>query len=172
MILKSFKEKSNQKFINKLIDSRQSVLSLKKVESVGVILNLSEFDDFESFRVLFGELKLNPNKVKIAAFTDDYRFVETSSELLFSKKQIGWKGKIKSNELDTFVNTNFDALISYYKDDGLELNLITAQSKANFKIGISADDERLNDLILDLKPKDFGVFKHELIKYLTILGKL
>ena len=172
MILKSFKEKSNQKFINKLIDSRRLEPSSKKTESVGVVLNLSEFDDFEAFRVFFSELKFNPNKIKIAAFTDDHKMVELSKELLFSKKQIGWKGKIKSNELETFINTKFDALISYYKEANLELNLITAQSKANFKIGISKDDERLYDLILDVKSKDFSVFKEELLKYLTILNKL
>ncbi len=172
MILKSFKEKSNQKFINKLIDSRKAALSSKKMESVGIILNLSEFDDFEAFRVFFGELKINPNKIKIAAFTDDHKLLESSNELLFSRKQIGWKGKIKSNELETFVNTEFDALISYYKQDNLELNLVTAHSKANFKIGISNNDERLNDLILDVKPKDFNVFKEEFRKYLTILNIL
>ena len=172
MILKSFKEKSNQKFINKLIDSRRIEPSSKKIESVGIVLNLSEFDDFEIIRVFFSELKLNPNKIKLAAFTDDYKLVETTNELLFSEKQIGWKGKIKSNELETFINTKFDTLISYYKQDILELNLITALSKANLKIGISIDDERLNDLILDVKPKNFSVFKQELIKYLTILNKL
>lgn len=172
MILKSFKEKSNQKFINKLIESRSLEPSSKKIESVGIVLNLSEFDDFESFRAFFSELKLNPNKIKLVAFTDDHKLVESSKELLFSKKQIGWKGKIKSNELEMFINTNFDALISYYKQDNLELNLVTAHSKANFKVGISNDDERLSDLILDVKPKDFNVFKKELVKYLTILNKL
>lgn len=172
MILNGFKEKSNQKFINKLIDSRRVESSLKKVEFIGVILNLDEFDDFEAFRNLFSKLKLNPNNVKIAAFTGDSKLVESSRELLFSKKEIGWKGKIKSNELDTFLNTNFDALISYYKQDNLVLNLATAKSKSCFKIGISSVEERLNDLILDVKPKDFNVFKQELIKYLTILKKL
>lgn len=172
MILKSFKEKSNQKFINKLIDSRKAALSSKRLESVGIVLNLSEFDEFEAFREFFGELKLNPNKVKIAAFTEDHKMVELSKELLFSTKQIGWKGKIKSHELKTFINTNFDALISYYKEDNLELNLVTALSSSNFKIGISNVDERLNDLILDVKPKELSVFKKELIKYLTILNKI
>ena len=172
MILKNLKEKSNQKFINKLIDSRRLYPSSKKIESVGIVLNLSEFDDFESFRVFFDELKLNPNKIKLAGFTEDYKLVGVSKKLLFSKKQIGWKGKIKSNELETFINTNFDALISYYKQDNLELNLVTARSKANFKIGISHNDERLSDLILDVKPKDFDIFKKELVKYLTILNKI
>ena len=153
MILKRFKEKSNQKFINKLIDFRVPEISSNKIESVGIVVNLSEFDDFEMFRIFFEELKLNPNKVKIAGFTDDPKLVEFSNELLYSEKQIGWRGKIKDNGLKTFINTPFDVLISYYKDDNLELNLISALSKANFKVGISNYDERLHDLILEVDTK-------------------
>ena len=172
MILKGFKRKSNQKFINRLVSKREPVLSSKRIEFVGIVINLSEFDDFEAFRVFFGDLKLNPNKIKIAAFTDDSKLVSTSMELLFSPKDIGWKGKLKNNELETFVNKEFDALISFYKVDNLELNLVTALSKANFKIGISDKDKRLHDLIIDVKPKELNLFEKELIKYLTILKKL
>lgn len=172
MILKGFREKSNQKFINKLIDSRKAALSSKKIESVGIILNLSEFDDFETLRVFFESLKLNPNKIKIVGFTEDVKLVEASIELLYSEKQVGWKGKIKNNELISFINTNFDVLISYYKQDNLELNLVTALSKANFKVGLSNNDERLHDLILDIDPNKFDVFRNEFVKYLTILKKL
>ena len=172
MILKRFKEKSNQKFINRLIDFRVPEISSNKIESVGIVVNLSEFDDFEMFRIFFEELKLNPNKVKIAGFTDDPKLVEFSNELLYSEKQIGWRGKIKDNGLKTFINTPFDVLISYYKDDNLELNLISALSKANFKVGISNNDERLHDLILEVDTKEIDIFKQEFIKYLTILKKL
>lgn len=172
MILKGFKEKSNQKFINKLIDSRKAALSSKKIESVGIILNLSEFDDFETLRIFFESLKLNPNKIKIVGFTEDIKLVEASIELLYSEKQVGWKGKLKNNELISFINTNFDVLISYYKQDNLELNLVTALSKANFKVGLSNNDERLHDLILDIDPNKYDVFRNEFVKYLTILKKL
>ena len=54
----------------------------------------------------------------------------------------------------------------------MELNLVTAQSKANFKIGLSNNDQRQYDLIIDVKPNEFGLFKKELTKYLTVLNKL
>lgn len=172
MILKGFKIKSNQKFINRLLAEGRSTVSLKKIESVGIVFNLDEFDDFEAFRVFFSDLGINHNKIKFAVFTIDSNRVSTARELLFSPKEVGWKGKIKSNELETFLNTHFDTLISYYKQDNLELNLITARSKADFKVGLSNNDERLNDLILDIKPKNFDLFNKELIKYLTILKKI
>ena len=80
--------------------------------------------------------------------------------------------KIKSIELQDFINTKFDALISYYKADNLELNTVTALSKANFKIGISGNDQRLNDFIIDVKSSQINIFKQETLKYLTVLNKI
>ena len=39
-------------------------------------------------------------------------------------------------------------------------------SKAKFKVGISNEDDRLHDLIIDVALKDQDTFKVELIKYL------
>lgn len=172
MFLQGLKKISNQKFINKLLSRRKPILSSDKIAFVGIVINLNEFDDFEAFRIFFGDLKINPNKIKIAAYTDDSKLVSTSIELLFSPKDFGWKGKVKNNELETFAKTKFDALISFYKEDNLELNMVSALSKANFKIGISDKDERLHDLIIDVKPQEIDLFEKELIKYLTILKKL
>lgn len=172
MILKAFKVKSNQKLINKLIGSRKAALTSKKIESVGIILNLSEFDDFEKLRIFFEGLSINPNKIKLVGFTDDLKLMESSIELLYTDKQIGWRGKIKDNALTSFINSSFDVLISFYKEDILELNLVTALSKANFKVGLSNNDERLYDLILNVNPNNFDVFGNEFVKYLSILKKL
>ena len=53
MFLKVFKTKSNQKFINKLLTDRNVSVNNQKMESVGVILNMNEFSDFEAFRNYF-----------------------------------------------------------------------------------------------------------------------
>ena len=95
MILKGFKEKSNQKFINKLVSSRSAQISSKKIESVGIVLNMGEYDDFESFRIFFEELKLNPNKIKIIGFVEDPKLLELSRELLFSEKHLHYENDQK-----------------------------------------------------------------------------
>ena len=79
---------------------------------------------------------------------------------------------ILNNDLKLFLDTKFDALLSYYEADVTELKLITALSKAHFKIGILQTDERVNDLIINTKLYDFNVFKNEMFKYLTILNKI
>ena len=172
MILRVFKEKSNLKYINKLLNSRNVAISNKKIDTVGVILNLSEFSDFEAFRGFLKTLEIQVNKVKIIAFDADEKNVNQLWDTFFNPKDFGWKGKINNTELQSFIDTEFDALISFYKQDVLELNLITALSKANFKIGLSNEDSRLYDLIIDVKPNNFNLFKQELKKYLIVLNKI
>lgn len=172
MIFKAFKEKSNLKHINKLLNSRTAAIHKRKIESVGVVLNVDEYVDFESFRVFFKEVGILSPKTKIIAYVADINATQTLWDIKFNQRDFGWNGKIKNIELQSFLDTEFDALISFYKQNILQLNLITALSKANFKIGISNTDPRLYDLILDVEPKNFQLFKTELKKYLIVLNKL
>ncbi|WP_299365846.1 hypothetical protein [Winogradskyella sp.] len=172
MILKAFKEKSNQKYVNKLLSARKVAVSSNKVKTIAVLLNADEFIDFEVFRQYFKVLNLTSPKHKIVAFTNDDKFVSSQWETYFSPKDFGWKGKINNTELQLFINEAYDVLISYYKEENLQLNTITAASKANLKVGLSRNDERLYDLIIDVKPKEVQIFKEEFKKYLNILNKL
>ncbi|GAA4818489.1 DUF6913 domain-containing protein [Litoribaculum gwangyangense] len=172
MILKGFKEKSIKKCLNKLLSERHVNVSDSKIESLGIILNIDEVDDFELFRKFADYLKVHPNKIKIVAFSENRKDDLNSWDLCFNPKDFGWNGIIKNSELQTFLDTRFDALISYYEKEVIEIKLMTAFSKAKFKIGILQTDERLNDLILKTNVKQFDLFKDEVFKYLTILNKI
>ncbi len=175
MILKGFKENSNKKHLNKLLSERQVNVTDKKIESLGVILNIDEIDDFELFSGLSGlasSLKIHDNKFTIVSFSENDKDTLTTWDVCFNPKDFGWKGVIKNVELQTFLDTKYDALISYYTRDALELKIMTAKSKAQLKIGIAQNDERINDLIIKTKLKEFKIFKEETIKYLTILNKI
>lgn len=172
MIFKGFKEKSNQKYVNKLLSARKAVVDSRKIRFVGVILHADEFADFEAFRVFLKSIGIKSNKIKIIAYIEEEKGISYHWETYFGPKDFGWKGKINNIELNTFVETEFDALISFYKQEVLELDMITAESHANFKIGLSNVDQRLYDLIIDVKPSEFALFKNELQKYLTVLNKI
>lgn len=172
MILKAFREKSNQKFVNKLLNSKNIGISNKKIDSVGVIVDANEFSDVEAFKAYFNELGVQMHKIKIIVFVAEEKKTERLWGNYFSKNDFGWRGSIKHVELQSFVDTEFDALVNFYKNDALELKMVTAASKANFKIGLSGIDDRLFDFILDVDTKDFSVFKTELKKYLSILKKI
>lgn len=172
MILKAFKEKSNRKYVNNLLAKRQSSVDNNKIKTIAVLLNASEFHEFEVFRVYFKALNLNSPKHKIVAFTMDDKLEHNKWNAHFSPKDFGWKGKIKNLDLEAFINEPYDMLVCFFKNPGLQLDLITAASNAKFKVGISAEHEQYYDLIIDVDLKDINIFKQELKKYLNILNKL
>ena len=172
MFLKGFKEKSNKKYLNSILKSRSIAANEGKIKSLGVIFCIDEMDDFEVFRELATAIHVRPNKLKIIAYTENIKEAPNYWDTYFHAKDFGWNGKIKNIELQSFLDAKFDALISYYTKDILELKLLTASSKAKFKVGIFQTDERLNDFIIKTPLKAFKTFKKELIKYLTILNKI
>lgn len=172
MFLKAFKKKSNQKYINELLNSRKLEFKQGKIMNVGVILHPNEFSQLDAFLSFFKSLGVYDNKIDIIAFVDDIKEVNPLWGSYFSPKDFGWNGKIKNAELQSFVNKHYDILVCFYKQDILELNLIVAKSKANLKVGLTGIDDRLYDLIMAVDTTDFKLFKSELTKYLTILNKI
>ena len=172
MILKAFKEKSNKKYLNKMLSTRDIYVDDSKLESIGVIVNVDELEGFEAFKTLAKDLNVHPNKLKIIAYSSNKKEDFNSWDLCFNPKDFGWNGTIKNIELQSFLDMKFDVLISYYTNEDLELKLMTVASKAQFKIGIMQTDTRLNDLIINTQIKEFEVFSGELLKYLMILNKI
>jgi hypothetical protein len=172
MILKGLKEKSIKKNLNAILNNRETHFNNNKIESLGIILNADETNDFESIKTIAKSLNLLPNKLKIIAFTESKKEVTYSWNDCFNHKDFTWNGKINNNELQSFLDTKFDLLISYYSNDVIELKYLTAASNANFKVGIFQMDTRLNDLIIKTDFKNLEAFKAELKKYLSVLNKL
>ncbi|MFL0354434.1 DUF6913 domain-containing protein [Xanthomarina sp. GH4-25] len=172
MILKGLKEKSIKKNLNTILKNRGEHFNTNKIESLGIILNADETNDFESIKTIAQSINLRPNKLKIIAFTESKKEVTYSWNDCFNPKDFTWNGKVNNIELQTFLDTKFDLLISYYSKDVLELKYLTTASKAQFKVGIFQEDKRINDLIIKTEFKNIEAFKTELKKYLSVLNKL
>jgi len=172
MILKGFKEKSNKKYIDKCVKSRIITINASTIKTVGILVNDIEFNDLEWLNGLSKVLKINTNNLKIMSLTNTKKDEISVYTNTFTEKEIGWKGNFKSEDIKTFVSTEFDLLVNLYETNHLALQLVTAASKAKLKVGIASGEERLNDIIIQTKLKDHNIFKTELVKYLNILKKL
>lgn len=174
MILKGFKEKSKKNYINSQLKNRIIKEFNTKVTSIGVVFNTDEINEIPDFNGLAQALGIEKEKVEVIAFK--YRVEEKEKESLFnptfSSKQIGWRGLIKDQTLQQFLNKEFDILISYYKKDVTALKLITVASKAKLKVGVLETDERINDIIIKTEVNNFSTFTSEIKKYLNILNKI
>ena len=172
MFFKRFKRKSIQIYINNILKTRNANVNDRRIQSVGIILNQQEYYEHEDLLLFLKSNGIRESKVKFITFIADDKMKPNPWDSFFNPGDFGWKGKLNSVELQDFVDTKFDALISYYKNDNLELNTVTALSKANFKIGISGKDVRLNDFIINIKPNQIDIFKKEFLKYLKTLNKI
>lgn len=172
MILRGLKEKSNKKYINSTLRKRVVSNSSNKIQQLGILINSDEDIDYAWFNTLAAALNINENKVEIIAFTSNIKEEDYDFSPTYNPKHLGWKGSLKHVDLKRFTQTDFDLLISYYTEDSIALKLLTAASKAKFKVGILQEDERLNDLIIKTERNDFDTFKSELLKYLNILNKI
>jgi len=172
MILKGFKEKSKKNYINSQLKNRIIKEFNTKVASIGVVFNTDEINEIPDFNGLAQALGIEKEKVEVIAFK--YRVEEKESLFnpTFSSKQIGWRGVIKDQTLQQFLNKEFDILISYYKKDVTALKLITVASKAKLKVGVLETDERINDIIIKTQINNFSTFTSEIKKYLNILNKI
>ena len=172
MFLKAFKEKSNKKYLNKLLSERCVDVDSSKVYNLAVIINVNENDDYNLFKSLAKKINVHENRVRVVGYSNEVREDLNAWDVCFMPKDFGWHGKIKNIGLETFLDEKFDILISYYLDDCLELRLMTAKSKSKFKIGLLQSDKRLNDLIINTSINEYKVFEKEVFKYLTILNKI
>ncbi|QXP58236.1 DUF6913 domain-containing protein [Olleya sp. HaHaR_3_96] len=172
MILKGFKEKSNKKYINKCTKSRVLVPSNTVIKTIGVLVDSQQFSDLEWINQLAKSLKVNANNLKILSLFNNEKKEIALFGNTFSEKDLGWRGVIKSQTAKDFIAMNFDLLINLYETDALALQLVTAATNAQFKVGIYNARQDINDLIIETKLEDKSIFKKELIKYLNILNKI
>jgi len=172
MILKRFKDKSIQKYVNKLLNQRTVSIKKGEIKTVGVLLNAYEFADVEIFYEFLRGLDIQQARTKIVSYVSDPKASKELWGAYFSPNHIGWKGKINHPDLQIFVDTEYDLLLCFYREPHLELDLIAARSNANMKVGISKEKSDFFDLIIEVQPHEFKTFGSELTKYLNVLNKL
>ncbi|WP_420573131.1 DUF6913 domain-containing protein [Kordia sp.] len=169
MFLKTLQYKSAKKALTKkLSQDITKQVSNKLIETVGIIVNADEIDDFQ--RIVKG-LKL-PVVVEVLCYHKDLKKTRTVDYPVFYEKDFGWKGKPQTKDLEQFLEKPFDLLISYYTNDSLPLQLVSGLQKAEFKIGITGCDQEVHDVIIQTKEDEIETFTKELHRYLHILNKL
>ncbi|MCA0350033.1 MAG: hypothetical protein R2805_07050 [Flavobacterium sp.] len=172
MFLNHIKEFLFKKIVKKNITNVKNTPNDLLIKTVGIIFDENYFYEKEG---LLNELKKNgivENNCSILVFKNNSKKNETFSYPIFTYNDIGWSGSILKKEVQHFISQPFDLLISYYDTEKAALLSITNQSKANFKVGFSTIDKRLNHFMITTNAENYKVFIDELFKYLKILNKI
>ncbi len=140
--------------------------------TVGIVFDESYFKEKES---LVGELVRNgivESNIKVLVYKNKIKNKEVFNYPTFSHKDLSWKATFNKSDVGDFIAQKFDLLINYYDNEKSALLLVTNQSKANFKVGFSSVDKKLNHFMINTEIENYKIFIDELFKYLKILNKI
>lgn len=172
MFLNYIKDFSVKKILkNSLHNVKSSSLSTS-IQTVGLLIDASFFSEKEA---LINELIANgipADNIKVIVYKDKFKKSDAHAHPVFGAKHLNWKGEITNPQVNDFVKEKFDLLINYYDVEKAILMVVTHNSKAQFKVGFSSIDKRLNHLMINTNAENYKVFIHELFRYLKILNKL
>ncbi|WP_338408331.1 hypothetical protein [uncultured Flavobacterium sp.] len=150
----------------------RSVTLSNSTQSVGVLVDESYFFEKEDLTKELVANGIQEQNIKIIVYRDKLKNNEVYSKPTFGIKHLNWKGEIINPEVNDFINEEFDLLISYYDVEKAILLTITHNSKAQFKVGFSSIDKRLNHLMINTNAENYKVFVQESFRYLKILNKI
>ena len=139
---------------------------------VGLIVDESNFAETAALKQEVISNGISENNIKVIAFRNDVKSNKVYLEPTFGLTDLNFKSEFTQQAINEFLSEEFDLLISYYDEENPFLMLLTHRSKAKFKVGFSAVDNRLNHFLLNIGLEDYKVFTSELFRYLKILNKI
>lgn len=160
------------KFIKNNLHNVKSSKELTTIQTIGLLIDESYFTEKED---LVNELIANgiaETNIKIIVYRDKWKKNEVYSQPTFGTKHLNWNAQITNPTVREFMKEKFDLLISFYDVEKAFLLKVTHSSKAQFKVGFSSVDKRLNHLMINTNAENHTVFVHELFRYLKILNKI
>ncbi|SFU73382.1 hypothetical protein SAMN05216480_11731 [Pustulibacterium marinum] len=171
MILDSFREKFIDKILNKKLNQPNNRFSYNKIQRIGCLVDLESLENIEALKNTVSILGLPKAEVRWLGYTKEPSTNEIDAIKTYSKKDINAFGKIKSDHVQEFINTEFDVLINYFSKDKFPLLVVSGSSNALMKAGFPEVDQRCNDIIINCEPKKTDVFLKELKTYLQVITK-
>lgn len=172
MFLNHIKNYFLLKFLKNNFRNVSNISAKSPIQTIGLLIDESYFSETEA---LLKEVIVNgilENNIKIIVYKDKIKKNEVHSHMTFGAKHINWNLKINNIEVNDFIGQKFDLLISYYDIEKAILLQVTHDSKAQFKVGFSSIDKKLNNLLINTNAENHTIFVYELFRYLKILSKI
>jgi len=139
---------------------------------LGLIVDESNFTATAALKQEIISNGISENNIKIIVYRDDVKSKEVYLEPTFGFKDLNLKSEFTKQPIKDFLAEEFDLLISYFEEEKPSLMLLAHRSKAKFKVGFSAVDNRLNHLLINIRKENYKGFISELFRYLKILNKI
>jgi hypothetical protein len=172
MFLNYIKDFSVKRILKNSLQNSRSNPDSSTIKTVGLLVDETYFLETKALVTSLLSQGVLESNIDVLIYKDKLKKNKAQSFPAFSASDLGWNATIDSTVANDFIAQEFDLLISYYDVEKAVLLLVTHQSKAKFKVGFTAIDKRLNDLMINTNAENYIVFTHEIFRYLKILNKL
>lgn len=143
----------------------------ENISRIGVVFDLEGFKGVEDFLKLKEDLQISDGDFRIITCMEARPKAERPEGLVFSPAGLSWTGKIKDLEVQEFISSPFDMLISFCRKETKASRIIMNDCKAGIKVG-RVESGSGYDLAISTPIEEVGLFIGELKKYLKILKKI
>jgi hypothetical protein len=172
MFLNYIKDFSVKRILKNSLQNSRSNPDSSTIKTVGLVVDESYFLETNTLLKSLLSQGILESNIEVLIYNDKFKKNKRQSFPACSASNLRWNATVDSNIVNNFIAQEFDLLISYYDVEKAVLLLVTHQSKAKFKVGFTAIDKRLNDLMINTNAENHIVFTHEIFRYLKILNKL
>ncbi|MEZ4948676.1 MAG: hypothetical protein R2769_01455 [Saprospiraceae bacterium] len=147
---------------------KRKSLSLQQAKSIGILFEATHLDEKQIVEKFAARLKKEQKKVELLGYFHSKQESENFPFSHFNKKDLDFALRPKSEDVKSFINTNFDLLICINTRELLPMHYIASCSKAGFRIGPASERTSSYDMMIDTKrPEDIQYFLQQMEFFLN-----
>lgn len=172
MFYKTIKDFFLKKYIKNSIFNELTAVNNEVIKTIGILIDGRRFDQSEQLINEINKYSNNQFKINILVFRKKTNKNEIITNPFYTKKNIGFNGTIRKDEVKNFINFPFDLLINYFDEKDLNLEVISVLSNAKFKVGIESSNQSINHFFIKTNLEEYKSFTKILFDYLKIFKKI
>lgn len=147
-------------------------IRFEKAKRIGILFDTTNLDNQVFVENYVQMLRKGGKQVSLLAYVDDNQEHNNLPFKYYNQKHLSWDGRPNSPDVNQFMETPFDILLSLHIHDVQSLEYISALSNAHMRVG-KYDDSKIDsyDLMIDnAKNDNLKHFIQQVDKHLKIMG--
>lgn len=131
------------------------VCNINDAKTVGIIYNATNSVSFEIIRDFTRILMQKKIEVSVLGYVDSKKLIDhylyRKGFDFFTKNNLNWYKRPKSDTVDDFMNKPYDILINLSLDEYYPIQYVLALSPSAFKVGKYFEEPNYMDLMIDIE---------------------
>jgi hypothetical protein len=131
------------------------VCNINEAKTVGIIYNATNSVSFEIIRDFTRILIQKKIEVSVLGYVDSKKLIDhylyRKGFDFFTKNNLNWYNRPKSDTVDDFMNKPYDILINLSLEEYYPIQYVLALSPSAFKVGKYFEEPNYMDLMIDIE---------------------